>query len=414
MNITKISKEALADYLERIFQNETVIRVVSSSPATRLGRGNFERIAHILNSYARATGDLSDTSIERIALSYEQYYDTYKESTNSLTAPRELVKLKPIQKFFRDHVMDLIIGNHVQKLSIQFPLKINDMLMILAHINAQCNSNQFLTHTFPGALIGQIDAEGLDISRELFLKEYSVLAKIAGDSPFKKGVLCVCELSEATFGYGTIGPERFTMIANDPSCKREPYESNMEFYKRNLVAVLDRKGDQLTPEERALCLHAGDSIADFYYTNNQVGVAIIRAKDGKVDMTVDNKKSYLLGPLQAMKFSISAFLKADSEIAELYERAVASVKGNDYSAIDEFFAQCQQKYPENKIVNNFLRDSMCAAMTQLSLSNFMQSYADGYPLPDGRLNRGAFSLAILPNPIDLVVNYHMRNDEKAR
>ena len=406
--IIKIGAKELSNYIEKIYYSEIVKRIIVNAPSISSGNGHYIKLGHILTSYAIATGDLSDESIEIIAKSYEEHleYFRYRTDNNDFNKP---IKLTPLQRFFNDFVMPKMILIWMKRLSISSPLKISDVIKINDNIYKQCKNNFFYTHSFSGALYDQINCEGLDISHEKFQKEYDVLSYL-NDSPFKKGKLCICELSEASFGYALGCPERFGMIVKNPSTNQEKNETNLEYFMRNVRIRANTLKDELTAEQYEAVIAAGDKIANFYYSQDKACIALIPDERKNVDTSSPYITNFFFNSFSALKFPLYKIFKKDEEMAEKYNVIVNAIRAKDTDVCNKvqlFMDEFLRRYPDNILMANITQEAMCSTITTMCLNNFMHNgNADGYEVPTGRLDRNNFEIAVIKNPSDLITEYN--------
>ena len=244
----KISKEELASYIELFSKNnsfkEAVIEETYSATKT-----NCDMLSDFLVRYAISTGDLSLQSIENIS-------KDFAEKNREMNKERENISLLEIQKqdekrtrknrLFDSVVSERIIESYATQFGIKTPISSHNIAKIINAIAIQNGLCKFHTHSFAGALYDDVSKNGLDISREYFNEEFKSLNKLT-NSPYKIGKLCYCELSQASFDYLHMSPERLWMALAGGE-KQHNGETKKEFAVRLLLQKLENSS--LANEEK--------------------------------------------------------------------------------------------------------------------------------------------------------------------
>ena len=367
-----ISSAEMAGYMERALNADEVKNACAS-------KYEFEYMGHLLQAYAVATGDLSDESIKHIA-------DNFAENKDKINLPFERsTRFEGIQRYFADHMTEDIIAYHAQKLKIPATEIDKNKRKILSSIYLQCHNNQFMTHSFSGKLAETVKTEGLNINSELFQNEFKALELAGMRQACKKGVLCYCELSKATFGYAQGCPERLTQAIGRNGEKED--ETYKEILERNLRNRLDENID-LSAKEKQIVSYAGKKIIDFYCTETKSAIAFMRADElrgGERELTTECPQrvfNYEKG-FMANKISVGTFLqsKGDEKLQAKYDEAVAELAaGKEFGEKQaDFVTEFNQKYPDNKYFKDFYKNADTTTITTQCLICFVRNgNADGY------------------------------------
>lgn len=390
-----ISKEEMADFISRALNNPKVQDACVRAT-------DFVNLAHLIQSYGVATGDLSDTMIEKMA---ERFSDN-KATLEYRAAKR--TELSDRAAYFHDVMLEDMINHHAKRLGIEDPTSIENKKRILSSIYMQANSNLFFTHSFPGALIDMVEKEGLDASKELFNSQYALLQKAGMAQPFKIGKVCYCELSHATFGYAMNGsPERLNMAICAPGryCKID--ETNADHLKARLEIAVDNNPNVNSSTARIL-KYAAKQIIDFYDNEETSCIAImsdVHEPSLRDEKLYENK--FAMG-FQERYFDAKMMLKRTGD-AEMFDRLEAvyqeAKKGIFGDESLSFIADFNKKYPENKVFNNFESVVTTDIITSFCMRHFLRNgNADGYEADF--IPRSDFALAVIPKAHDFYAERH--------
>ncbi len=400
--IEKLSKEDIALYFEKAFNNPTVINMLNSSQSLMDADSNFVRFGNILQAYVTSTGDLSEETVSKLTTDFER--NSYKIAHGD-----DKNKLEGMQLYFAEHVMPLVMSHHMNKLGLQGPLNFEQTAQILTSIKLNCRNNQFLTHSFNGALLDDIRNNGLDISKEKFKQEYDILSEVGLFQPYQKGNLLFCELSAASFGYAFAAPERLGMSLADSGRFEETLSLN-ENYTKSFQEKLSSK--RLSEQQYGKVFSAGKKMIDFYFGDNNPKSAIAFKYSTETD-EIKDAGSYCHSELVCMLMNHRAMLERKCseanlpELKEEFKNALDDAQSShNYQKIDNFIEKFNKHFPEDKTFAEILRVATIKAVTGSCLNNFMYNgNADGYIIKEGRLAPDKFSLAVFPNPIEQYVRH---------
>ena len=182
----QVSVKELGSYLNSVFNSDIFKKVLASSNNILASSDSFQELGNYLSKYYISTLDNSEESIQYLCSAFVECYEK---------------KINFVENVFLPCIYKII------KEEFNLSDTVRDKLYI-AYIIKKRNSSKFYTHCFPGVLYDEVKESGLDISKELFSGELSVLEKVSKTS-YKKGLLCYCELSAASLSYATAGmPER--------------------------------------------------------------------------------------------------------------------------------------------------------------------------------------------------------------
>ena len=385
ISVNILSSKDMADYIEQALNNERVIDVC-------FDKSDFNILGHLLQAYAVATGDLSNGSVEKII-------DNFSKNKDQLSIDDERNKLTGRQIYFQNNMLDDIMQYHARKLGINKEDIAKNRDKILSSIYLQCKNNIFMTHSFSGKLADKVEKEGLNADNELFTIEFQALEKAGMKTPFKKGMICFCELSHATFGYAEGVPERVGMTIGKRG--RAQDETMKEVLTRNLSEKLDNN-DTLNEEEKDIVLLAGRRIIDFYCEKSESAIAFMRQpfsvdEPDKRHLQFEYKDMFCKNHLL-----VKSFLRDDKEMQEEYISAAKHL-GEGCNFGEEqiaFIEKINQKYPNNRFFKNFYSNTMTKYVTQNCLACFCRNgYADGYKAQ--RIEPDKFSVARIPAAGDL-------------
>ena len=396
--IKKLSLDDIAGYFERAFNNPVVKKMLNNSPSLSKASSNFEHFGNMLQAYVTSTGDLSDTMIETLANDFEKY--SYKISQSVNTS-----KIDGKQMYFADHLMPYIMQHHMDRLGLKEPLNLEQTTKVLKSIRLNCANNQFLTHSFNGALLEDIKRDGLDIHKEKFKKEYAILQSIGIFQPFQTGNLLFCELSKASFGYAKYTPERLAMSLAGDINSHDEYHTINEYFTESFKSCLQSKN--LSTEQYSNAFTAGKRMIDFYFGKDIKSVIAFKESSRRIyteenDYAHAELKYALTDWMLSSKIEKQCLDKNLQELNDEFKKAVEDIKSTgSYKKMDDFIIKFSAQFPDDKIFQTILKNAIIKAVTNHCLNNFTYNgCADGYIIDGGKLETDKFSLAVIPNPID--------------
>lgn len=404
IEIIRLNENDMADYFTRAFSRASTKDMLTSAPSLSSAEEYYQNFANILQAYTCATGDLSNKTIDDLSYDFAQHRDIFKQAYDTEK------KITSAQKYFGEFVMPKIIAIHSNKLNLKQPLSWKDSCCLLSSVETQSNNNKFKTHSFNGALLDEIKKNGLDINKELFKDEFSILSISGMIQPYQKGNLLFCEMSRASFGYSLRAPERLVMSLSKYGHNQQDAQPTNEFLTQSLEAKL-AENEKLNITEKANVLQAGKTMINFYFgVNNKSAIAI---KKDNLSYTNSSTDKYIKSIGKAcscllMEMSVKSFCKReeDSAMSEQYALSVADFKErNNVDKLESFVNKFNQKYPENKLLKEAYSTFMVKNLTESCVNNFTYNgNADGYVVPGGRLATNQFALAEFQNPIDVYVS----------
>ena len=253
-----ISAEEMAAYFQSALNGDTMKKIINGAPTIFKAEALYQKAAKMLLGYVSATGDLS-------AQKQEVLLQTFAEHGSEALKPYdERLKSDSAGIYFSKYIVPEIIAYHAKNRPAGEKDGLGALMGVLEAAYTQGNSGSFYTHAFNGALYREVRQNGLDISKEKFLNEYAVLQEVGLFQPFKKGVLCLADLSEASFGYAKASPERLHRTL-EPQSRRGNDETRREYLRRGLEEFLERQ-DNMPEAEKQKVRTAGRRLTDFYTT----------------------------------------------------------------------------------------------------------------------------------------------------
>ncbi len=399
--IEKLSKEDIAGYFERAFNNPVVKKMLNGSSSLSQASSNFEHFGNILQAYITSTGDLSDVMIETLANDFEKY-------SHKISQPVNTNKIDGKQIYFAEHIMPYVMSHHMNKQGLKEPLNFEQTAKILKSIQLNCTNNRFLTHSFNAALLEDIKKEGLDISKEKFKEEYAILRNVDLFQPYQTGNLLFCELSKASFGYAKYTPERLIYSLGGNMSSHDEQHTINEHFTESFQRCLQSKN--LSTEQHSKVFAAGKKMIDFYFGKDIKSAIAFKANSERI-YTEENNIAHA-----ELKYALTNWLLSSQierlcnsqNLHQLYDRfkkAVEDIKSTgSYKKMDAFVTEFASHFPNNKTFQTILKDATIKAVTKDCLNNFTQNgCADGYRIEDGKLGIDKFSVAVIPNPIEQYV-----------
>ena len=395
--IKKLSSQDMADYFEKAFANPKVQHMIKSSKNLSAAESNFQHFGNMLQAYVSATGDTSEKMIETLAADFEKHSD-------KLSQPVNRDKIDGTQTYFADHVLPHIIKYHRPDYDGQTPLTLEETSDILKRIKLNCQNNRFKTHSFNGALLEEIKTNGLDINKEMFLEEYTKLREEGMYQPYQTGNLLFCELSKATFGYALCAPERLVRTIC-PMEKQNDDQPTGEYLAEGLEQRLAKKN--LSPEKHKSVEEAGHKMIDFYFgKDNHSAIAFMEDTNGiNTETTGHNSGLKRMFMDYFFKSKVEKFCQSQNnqELCEQFLKALNNAKTKaEFAQMDQCIKEFNQLYPNNGLFEQPIKNAFIKAVTNDCLNNFMYNgNADGYRIESGKLGTDKFSVATIPNPVEM-------------
>lgn len=299
--IKNISQEEMSKFLQNVAQSNILKEIMVKCNNLKLSKTEiynffFKSLIH----YALSTGDLSKLSINNLGIKFKNNLDmlTIKKYSNGIDIQKENI--------MSDIVVPEILNYWTNSLKIKQPISFKDLSTILIQIKEQNLKNSFKTHSFNGALEEQIRENGLNIKQEKFSTEFSILSEIS-DTPYQKGILFECELSQASIGYLHKSPEKMWMILGKYfTGKQEDNESDRDFAYRLLNNLLEKTN--ATKDKKQQYFQAGKKIIDFYTSSPKRCIAV--RKEELLNISVD---SFFINKILLTHIK-TAFLKLPSKL----------------------------------------------------------------------------------------------------
>ena len=394
--IRKLSSQDMADYFEKAFANPQVQHMIKSSEKLSAAESKFQHFGNVLQAYVSATGDTSEKMIETLAVDFEQHSDKLSQPVNS-------DKIDGVQTFFADHVLPHIIKHYRPDYDGE-PLNLEEISDLLKRIKLNCQNNRFKTHSFNGALLEEIKTNGLDIHKEMFLDEYAKLREVGMFQPYQTGNLLFCELSKATFGYALCAPERLVRSIC-PMERQKDDQSTREYLLNGLRQGLDKKN--ISSEKYKSVMAAGQKMIDFYFGKKQKSaIAFMADTNGITDeVTGYNTDLQCLFMNYFFKLKVMDFCqsKNNQKLCEKFVNAVDKAEEQEeFAPMDQCIKEFRKLYPDNDLFEKPIQNAFIKSVTNGCLNNFMYNgNADGYRIKGGKLGIDKFSVATIPNPIEM-------------
>ncbi len=408
--VKKLSKEDIALYFEKAFANPRVQHMITSADKLSSAESKFQHFGNMLQAYVSATGDISEKVVEAIAADFEQHSD-------KLAQPVNRNKIDGVQRFFADHVLPHIIKHHIPDNDAKSSLSLQETVNLLKKIKLNCRNNRFKTHSFNGVLLNEIKTNGLDIHKEMFQKEYAILRKVGMFQPYQTGNLLFCELSKATFGYALCSPERLVRSICPMEAQKDD-QPTREYLSEGLKQALSEKN--LSPETQKLAMLSGQKMIDFYFGNSPKSAIAFMSDTNGINSNPLNYKSELdyLFMDYLFKSRIEKFCQshANPQLYEQFVDALADVKQQEnFEKMDKCINKFNKLYPDNNLFEQPIQNAVIKAVTKDCLNNFMHNgNADGYSIDGGRLETDKFSVATLPNPVEMFTMQRKRESLAAK
>ena len=263
--IVNLSPIHIAKYLESAFKSRPYIELIEQSQSIGSASNHFQNIGKFLSAYLTSTGDMSVESMYKIIYDYSKNYEKLIEVPNYTLRGKPIDYLEPKQIYFRDYLLPMIVDVYKTRIDIKEPLQLQDIINIQNYMFVHSKNNKFLTHSFSAALLERINQYGLDSRMELFEREYQSLIKLTGhDTPYKRGKVFLCELSNATFRYTERTPERLHTLLGTYGVSRKDIGTSQDYYTRCLKFKLEHN-KKLSLKEKKQIYEDVKKMIDFYY-----------------------------------------------------------------------------------------------------------------------------------------------------
>ncbi|MFI3242488.1 MAG: hypothetical protein R3Y43_07980 [Alphaproteobacteria bacterium] len=378
--VIDVSNKDMADYLGEALNSPDFNALIASQENVNIASSSYEYVGHLLQAYLSATGDNSKESAIEIIKDFNENRALVNKEFNRDT------RLEGLQVYFAEHLMPKILQNHAQKHNISDLNNIENLITLQESIYMQSRSNQFLTHSFNGALLEDVKEDGLDITQEKFIQEFADLKSAGVFQPYKTGTLCLCELSKATFGYA-YGPERVASICRNFNVKQKEGQSLNSFYREGLEANLNAQDIDL--ETRRKAHYAGNKIIDYYF-GNKTSCAIAFIKDETSSKQAPKRVANVF--LNNFNMIINTWSLDD----ELKEKSNQAKENPTKRNIANYMLEYCQKNPTGA---RKIKAALVASITANCLTNFVRNgNADGYDAPGGKIAAEELAICSFENP----------------
>ena len=380
---TVISTKQLTDYLGLVLKSKTYQMIIATLSIKEVD-SFFRKFVNIISKYYISTFDDNIEHAEEICMRFFEYDG---------------------EDFFEDILMDRIFFVCSKQLEIDQG-SIENTYKICALIYKRNKQNSFYTHCFPGAIMEDVQENGLDVSRIGLQEERKVLGKYFR-TPFRIGGLYYCELSDASLSYATRNmPESIGNMLGGISIVEEEettYEMAMRSFLHNLDE-LRRKGVNESEIKRIYI--AGKAIIDYYCKEKKAGIAFFK-KDSK-----DIEYQYDYSILDCSSdFPIDNFLHR--KINEIVQRMKLS-KENALNIWNVEINKLCKNNPELKqLLDELIRNRFSYHLRKKIISNYdFGGMADGYEVPNGSLSRKEFEILEVDVPRELHITLHREGTSK--
>ena len=426
----KATSQRMAEYIKKFTKHQSFMAGLGSDFATN--RTWFSAVGGSLVNYATSTGDYSKSGVNRVlgemlksrasfkTLSEDQKKDEWSQHT---------------QEEFNHHNKDLIEKSMLKQIAMQVKGQLDttgmDNIDSMEEIIKTVKSNQekgFYTHSFNGALLGDVDKNGLDISQELFKEEYSGVLK--DSMPITaQGELCLTPASQASFNYTYDVPERFVwgpLGGLDSGMSQEKGESLEDFYKRRLEKRIEKLNFQdkgKADEFRQAVL----KMIDFYAKPKTAGIAVIPRSILGQEKLVSSRYQWeeMQKPINIRDKILDEILEPRKVIKANYQEYLADpknfnqeivkediVKGDPLGLGDELQEQLQNlrssdssegntkdifnKIPPSDKYKNICEKHFFWELEKHTNTGFYAGDHEGIKIKGGKIPREHFSIAEVP------------------
>ncbi len=371
-----INLQQLTTYMNELFNSTFYKQAISSKTHP------FNELSNIIIKYYITTLDNSEESIKYLSLAYITCQKEKRDFLNEVYIPFIYEKIK-------------------KELNLEGELSTLDKIRIALLIKER-NDNKFYTHCFPGALYEEVKTNGLDIKKELFTKELSILER-QNKTSYKTGVLCYCDLSAASLSYATGGlPERIKFalgIVEDPKLSLPKKEYYRELFKRSIEEQITK--GTLKREVAPSYEEIGLRILDFYCSSSESCIALFREPKRESTLTLENFIktfcSFNLEPISKTtigKQIIERLNKIEDPIKKIEELDLILIELNNTSPLLK------------EILQGIIDEKLLQIVSQISISNLLHGgFADGYEVKGGSLSPKEFTIVKFPTPRETYLEY---------
>ncbi len=389
-----ISAAELATYFQNALNSDTMKKVINGAPTIYVAETSYRKAAKMLLGYVLATGDLSAQKQAALIQTFTEH------GTEALKSYDNRLGKEGDEIYFAKYVVPEIMAYHAENRSAEEKDNVETLMSTLEAVYAQGHCGHFYTHAFNGALFDEVCQNGLDISKEKFLNEYAVLRKAGLSQPFKRGVLCLADLSEASFGYAQASPESLHNTLGSQN-ERRGDETRREYLRRGLEEFLERSGG-MTDADKQKVRVAGRRLIDFYTTGKGRKSVIAFIKDERTsvnDIQDDGRvvrKSFAFSFRQAMR---KKEWRLDWE--EPLRSQWNNLQNKGFEEVCSFIRVYKVQKPEVLMFDEIVRDALADTISKVCLRNFgYGGYADGYGVPGGKIAAGDLNFCVFDNPGD--------------
>ena len=402
--ITLLENEDIASYIESIYLSQEMVELSKQGKSFKGVKQDSSILAEFLVRYAIATGDLSSESISKISKKFLERQEDFAKLTLSKCNIKTGKAAKQI--LFEDVVIPEIVDVWAKKVGIKEPYKLKDQSKIASMVALQSQNNEFRTHSFNSAILEDVEKNGLDISKELFKDELQAFMPV-GTQAYKSGVLNTCELSEASFGYASIVPERVKNILSSGHDDQQVDETRHEYLTRCIDENL--ANSNLSPLQKSKLKADSKKIIDFYYGHESASIAIIR-QNNKINSTFRNCNPNMVSALSDF-IRFPATQKMFNNLPADYRQKIKGLlTGRDANdaikQLDMIFEEIRQNNPEcGQIINNITSYVAGSVFCSKALNNFLQSTGTGFNIEGGRIDRNKFAIATYQDPAKMFSFY---------
>ena len=367
-----VKVQELSNYMNNLFNSPYFQQVVNYQQSL------FTVLGNLLTKYYISTHDDSEESIKYLCMAY-------------------ITCLKEKRNFTEEIYIPYIFKKIREELQLEEPLSLLERVKI-AYLLKERNINKFYIHSFPGALYEEVKTNGLDISKELFQQELSLLERTSRTS-YKKGVLCYCELSEASLSYATSGmPERVKFaldIKTDNDIDLPKKEYYRKLFQRSITSKI--KEGTLKKEVAPSYIDIGLRVLDFYTSSDESCIAIFQTRESKKVIPLED---FINSFMKINLYEISK-TTIGAEIIKRLENITDPIKYIE--ELDLILIELTNTNPLLKEILEIIIDQKLEEIVKhISIPNLEHGgFADGYEIEGGKLSPRDFSLVKFPTPREM-------------
>ena len=389
-----ISAEEMAAYFQRALNSETMKKIINGAPSISKAEASYRQAAKMLLGYVSATGDLSAQKQTELLRTFAEH------GAEALKPYDERLKNDGSGIYFAKYVAPEIMAYHAKNRPAGEKDGTEALMGLLEAAYAQGHCGSFYTHAFNGALYDEVSRNGLDISKEKFLDEYAVLREAGRFQPFKRGVLCLADLSETSFGYAQASPESLHRVLESRSRRRDD-ETRREYLRRGLEEFLERPSN-MTEAEKQKVRTAGRRLADFYTTGKARKSVITFLKDEKAAATDTQDGSDTVRKNFAFSFARAMQVKGRRlDWDEALRSQWNDLQYKGFEGVNGFIRAYKAKKPEAPVFDEIVRDAVADTIGKVCLQNFAYGgNADGHVVPGGKIAAEKLAFCVFDNPGD--------------